>query len=147
MGILGANIPPLVYVLMIGETVLACVFAATLLWARKHHGRRHHCVTLAAFLVDVLLFKPLMISRAADGSNAYFPWPGSNILIHLTAAGAVTVLGIIVIVIGLRKVIRKEKKMLMPPKGKRHKTLGYVFLAAWYLTYAIGVVIFLVNWG
>lgn len=144
---LGPNIPAVVDFLMIGETALAVVFAASFVLSRRHLGRYHHFATIGAFLADMVLFKPLMLLRAADGSNGFLPWGGTNVMPHLIAAVIVAALGVVAIYIGLRKVIRKEKKMFMPPKGKRHRLIGYAFLVAWYATYAIGIIIYLANWG
>ncbi len=147
MGLLGPNIPPIVDFLAIGETALAAILVASFLLARMHKGRIHHYVMIGAFSVDLLLFKPVMFYRAMDGSNGFFPWNGTHVLIHFIAAMTVAALGLAAIYLGFRRVIRREKKMFLPPKGKKHRLVGYAFLVAWFLSYIIGILIYLNNWG
>lgn len=142
MGLFGPSIPAISEIMLIGETAVAAVLIISWVLARKHKGSLHHCLMLGAFLADLLIFKPLMIVRAADGSVGYFPWDGSSILIHLAISALVAVIGIYAIIIGLKNVVRKEKKMFLPPKGKMHRVVGGIFMVAWFATYAIGLWLF-----
>jgi len=146
MGIITPNTPLAVDAVLIGETVLAALFVVALLMARKHRGREHHLILLGVFLVDELLLKPIMISRALDGTNGSFPWNGTAVLPHLALAIAMTLLGIVTIFIGFKRSVRKGKKMFLPPKGKMHKLIGYAFVASWFASYVVGLWIFSSNW-
>ena len=69
MGIFGANVPLLVDLNLLGETVLAILMVTALLLAAAHKGHIHHYLMLTVFTVDLLVFKPIMFSLAFNGSN------------------------------------------------------------------------------
>jgi uncharacterized membrane protein YozB (DUF420 family) len=146
MGIFAPNAPAVVEVILIGETLVAALLIIAVILGSKHRGYHHHYIMLSAFLLDELIFKPLMMIRATDGSNSYFPWDGTAILPHLILSIVMTLLGIIVIFLGYRHYAKKEKKMFMPPKGKIHKLIGAAFVTSWVASYIVGLWIFATTW-
>jgi uncharacterized membrane protein YozB (DUF420 family) len=141
------NPPLVVMVMLIGETVLAGILVISLFLAAKHRGLPHHYLMISVFLIDMVVFKPLMISKAIDGSNGSFPWDGTNILGHLLISIGVAALGAISILVGFRSAIRKGSRMFLPPAGLIHRILGSAFLVAWTATYLTGLVLYASNWG
>jgi uncharacterized membrane protein YozB (DUF420 family) len=146
MGIFGANVPLLVDVNLLGESILAILLVVALLLAALHKGHIHHYLMLAAFALDLVVFKPIMFSLALNGSNGLFPWEGSQILLHLIVSTIVAVLGLVAIYLGFRKVVRKDGKMLMPRTGRVHRIAGAAFIGLWLATYFIGLYIFVNVW-
>ena len=84
---------------------------------------------LAAFVPDLLVFKPPMYARATTAWGS-FPWGGTGIALHLVLPAIAGVLGVIVVVLGFKYRTKKDPKMFMSPKDRLHKTLGQLFLAA-----------------
>ena len=146
MGIFGANVPLLVDLNLLGETILAILLVVALFMAAAHKGDVHHYLMLAVFTVDLLVFKPIMFSLAFDGSNGLFPWEGSSILLHLIISSIVAALGLLAIYLGFRKVVRRGGKMFMPKQGRVHRIIGALFIALWLITYIIGLFIFFRAW-
>lgn len=127
--------------MFVGEAALLTVFVVAWALARLHKGSHHHYVMLSAFLVDAVVFKPLMLSRALSVYGSY-PWPGTSIAFHFYLDIVVLVLGVSNIVLGFKFRTRKGGRMFMPPKGKVHRWLGYAFIAFWIFTFIAGVRIF-----
>jgi len=141
VGLFGAQVPTVVALMFIGETALLAIFLAAWVLGRLHKGRYHHYVMLAAFAADMLVFKPLMITRALQ-VYGHYPWPGTSISLHLYLDVAVIVLGLVSIYYGFKFRIRKGVKMFLPPKGRMHKWVGYLFIALWIATFVLGIRIF-----
>ncbi|UCE91087.1 MAG: DUF420 domain-containing protein [Methanobacteriota archaeon] len=140
--------PPLVVmVMLIGETILAVTLVTSLLLAAKHRGIQHHYLMISVFIIDMVVFKLLMISKAVDGSNGSFPWDGTNILGHLLMSIGVAFLGGMSILLGLRNVIRRDSRMFLPPSGKLHRVFGSAFIVLWIAAYLTGLVLYANNWG
>ena len=83
MNLFGATVAPIVGFLLFGEIVILAALVIAFLMARMHRGREHHYIMLAAFLADLLVFKPLMLSRASAAWGSY----RSTKLTHLSHAG------------------------------------------------------------
>ena len=147
MGLFAPSEPAIVDAIMIGEMIIAILLIVAFAFARKHKGVHHHYIMLSAFLLDELIFKPLMTMRAIDGSNGNFPWEGTAILPHLILSIAMTILGIVTIFLGFKRVVKKDRKMFMPPKGKIHRIVGRTFILTWIASYMIGLWVFVVTWG
>jgi uncharacterized membrane protein YozB (DUF420 family) len=141
VGLLGAQVPSVVALMFIGEAAMLAVFIVAWLLGRLHKGKYHHYVMLAAFATDMLVFKPLMTTRALEVFGP-FPWPGTSISLHLYLDLAVTVLGFVSIYYGFKFRIKKGGKMFLPPKGRMHKWAGYLFIAFWIATFVLGIRIF-----
>jgi len=142
MNLFGATVAPVVGFLLFGEIVILAALVIAFLMARMHRGREHHYIMLAAFLADLLVFKPLMLSRASAVGGSY-PWEGTRIVPHLLISLLTAVLGVATVYLGFRYRVKKERKMFLPPKGKLHRIVGALFLVLWSATFAIGLVIFL----
>lgn len=142
MAIFGAGIPLISELTLIGETAIAALLILSFILARKHKGLFHHYLMLVAFLADVLIFKIIMITRAFNGELGSFPWGEIVILPHLIISVAVSAVGAVAIINGFKFVLRKNKKMFMPPKGKMHKLLGRIFLISWFVAYLFGIIVF-----
>ena len=127
--------------MFIGESVLLAAFIFAWALARRHKGKHHHYVMLGAFLLDILAFKPLMIARAFDVYGPY-PWSGTGISSHFFLDIAVVVFGVSSVVLGFKFRVKKAGKMFLPPKGRSHKWLGYLFIALWVATFALGIRVF-----
>jgi uncharacterized membrane protein YozB (DUF420 family) len=140
--LLGATVEPIVAFFMIGEISILVALVVAFLLARLHKGRAHHYLMLAVFGADLLVFKPLMYMRASSAWGS-FPWEGTRIAIHLALSVVAAILGVVVVVLGFRYRIKRDSKMLMPPKGRMHRILGRLFIASWGLAYLMGVVIYL----
>jgi len=133
---------PIVAFFLLGEAgVLAALVLAYFL-GRYHKGRAHHYLMLVAFLADVLVFKPLMYTRAGIAWGS-FPWEGTRIAPHLFLSAAAAVIGLVVVVLGFKFRIKKGTKMFMPPKRKLHKILGLLFIAVWSVAFVSGLLIFI----
>lgn len=141
MELFGTDIAPAVAFMLIGEMAVFAVFVCAWALARLRKGRYHHYLMLTAFLTDELVFKPLMTLRALDVYGPY-PWPGTSIAPHLWLDIGVTALGVASIVAAFKFRVKKEKKMFMPPKGRIHRLLGYLFILLWAATLVSGVRIF-----
>jgi hypothetical protein len=141
VGLFGAQVPSAVALMFIGETALLAVFLVAWMLGRLHKGMYHHYVMLAAFATDMLVFKPLMITRALDVYGPY-PWSGTSISFHLYLDLAVMVLGLLSFYYGFKFRIKKNGKMFLPPKGRMHKWVGYLFIAFWVATFVLGIWIF-----
>ena len=139
--LLGAELAPVVAFMLIGEIAVFAVFVCAWVLARLHKGRYHHYVMLAAFLTDELVFKPLMTLRALEVYGPY-PWPGTNIAPHLWLDIGVTALGVATVVAAFRFRVKKKGNMFMPPKGRIHRLLGYLFISLWAATLVLGIRIF-----
>jgi uncharacterized membrane protein YozB (DUF420 family) len=122
MGIFAENVPWMVDLNLLGESMLAI------------------------FTLDLLVFKPIMFSLAFDGSNGLFPWEGSSILLHLIVSSIVAALGFLTIYLGFRKVVQKAGRMYMPKQGRVHRVVGAFFIFLWLTTYVIGLYIFIKIW-
>jgi uncharacterized membrane protein YozB (DUF420 family) len=142
LDLFGATVAPIVAFFLFGELAVLAALAAAFVLARMHRGSTHHYLMLTAFLVDLLVFKPLMFSRASSVWGSY-PWDGTRIAPHLLISVCAAILGGSAVVLGFKYRIKKGSKMFMPPKGRRHKIIGYIFLAVWSATFAVGLVIFL----
>ena len=143
--IFGMTLEPIVVFFLLGELGVLVALAIAYSLARYHKGTAHHYLMLAAFLADLLVFKPLMYSRAGTAWGA-FPWDGTRIAPHLFVAALAGAIGVIDILLGFKYRVKKGPKMFMPPKGRLHRTLGLLFLAAWSVAFVIGLVIFLETW-
>ena len=141
VNLFGAQVPSAVALMLMGETVLLAIFLGAWVLAKLHKGRDHHYVMLGAFAFDVLVFKPLMISRAFRVFGP-FPWSGTSISLHLYLDLVVAVLGVASIYLGFKYRVKKGAKMFLPPKGRMHKWTGYLFVALWVATFVLGVKIF-----
>ena len=95
---------------------------------------------ISVFVVDQLVFKPFMISRALSIWGPY-PWSGTQIVYHMYLDVAVAILGVANIYLGFRYRIKRDRRMYMPAKGKIHRYIGALFIIAWILTYALGVLV------
>ncbi len=146
MGIFGANVPLLVDLNLLGESILAFLLLVALFMAAVHKGHIHHYLMPVVFTLDLLVFKPIMFSLAFDGSNGLFPWEGSSILLHLIISSIVAALGLLAIYLGFRKVVKNAGKMFMPKQGRVHRIVGAIFILLWLITYVIGLFIFLRTW-
>lgn len=142
MNLFGATVAPIVGFLLFGEIVILAALVIAFLMARIHRGREHHYIMLAAFLADLLVFKPLMLSRASSAWGSY-PWEGTRIAPHLLISILTATLGAAAVYMGFRYRVKKERKMFLPPKGKLHRMVGVLFLVLWSATFAVGLVIFL----
>jgi uncharacterized membrane protein YozB (DUF420 family) len=127
--------------MLVGEAVLLTAYVTAWVLARKHRGRHHHFVMLSSFALDMLVFKPLMLSRAI-GTYGSYPWPGTNIAIHFWFDVLVAILGVLTIYLAFRFRVKKNKKMFMPPKGRIHRTAGYAFIVLWVSTFVLGIWLF-----
>jgi uncharacterized membrane protein YozB (DUF420 family) len=146
MGIFGANVPLLVDVNLLGESILAVLLVLAFVLAATHKGRVHHYLMLAVFALDLVVFKPIMFSLALNGSNGLFPWEGSQILPHLIVSSIVAVLGLVAIYLGFRNFVMKNGNMYMPRPGRVHRVMGASFIVLWLTTYVIGLYIFISIW-
>lgn len=146
MGIFAANVPWMVDLNLLGESILAIILIVAFFLAAFHKGHLHHYLMLSVFTLDLLVFKPIMLSLAFDGSNGLFPWEGSSILPHLIVSSIVAVLGLLAIYLGFRKVVRKDGRMFMPRQGRVHRVIGASFILLWLTTYVIGLAIFVNVW-
>ena len=143
VNLFGTEVAPVVAFILVGEIVILAVFVGAWILARLHRGRHHHYVMWAAFLVDMLVFKPLMISRAFEVYGPY-PWPGTGIPIHFWLDAGVVVVGVASFVTAYKYRVKKNGKMFLPRKGRIHKLLGYLFIILWAATLAEGIRIFAV---
>jgi len=142
VNLFGATVEPIVAFFLLGELGVLVALVAAYLLGRFHKGRAHHYLMLVAFLADLLVFKPLMYSRASSAWGS-FPWDGTRIAPHLILSASAGAIGAIDVLLGFKYRIKKGPKMFMPPKGKLHRTLGLLFLAVWSVAFVIGLVIFL----
>jgi len=138
---LGSDIEWVVLFALFGEAAVLAALLVGYVLARRHMGKRHHSLMLGAFVVDEAVFKPLMTFRALDVWGG-FPWPGTAVVAHLVANSAAVTLAVAAIALGFRHRIERDGRMLMPPQGRLHRWLGRAFLAAWTVTFVIGVSIF-----
>jgi len=141
VNLFGAEVAPIIVFMFLGEMALIAAFATAWVLARRHKGKYHHFVMLSSFAIDLLVFKPLMITRALN-VYGHYPWHGTNIAVHFWLDVVVAVLGVSTIIMAFRHRIKKNGKMFMPPKGKIHRLLGYAFLAFWAITFIVGVRLF-----
>lgn len=146
MGIFGENVPWIVDLNLLGESMLAILLISALVLAALHKGHLHHYIMLTVFAVDLLVFKPIMIMLATDGSNGLYPWEGSSILPHLIVSATVAALGFLTIYLGFKKVLRKGGRMYMPKQGRIHRIIGATFIILWLATYVVGLMIFYNAW-
>jgi len=142
MDLFGASVAPIVAFFLLGELAVLVTLIVAIILARLHKGSIHHYLVLIAFLSDSLLFKPLMLSRASSAWGSW-PWDGTRIAPHLLVSIVAAVLGVLAVVLGFRYRVKKGSKMFLPPKGKLHRTIGWLFLVLWLLTFTVGIVIFL----
>ncbi len=141
--IFGISMPTEIAVSVVVEIILAGVFAIALVLAITHRGFYHHWIMLSAFLVDELLAKPIMVQRFMDGVLGDYPYSATSGLAHIGLSVVATVAGIVTIALGFKFRTRKERKMFLPPKGKRlHLVSGAVFFSSWYLAFILGMRIF-----
>jgi uncharacterized membrane protein YozB (DUF420 family) len=142
LNLFGATVSPIVAFFLLGELSVLIVLVAAFIMARLHKGSTHHYLMLSAFLADILVFKPLMFSRASTVYGS-FPWDGTRLAPHFLIAASVAIIGACTVVLGFKYRVKKGSKMFMPPKGKLHRIVGALFLILWSATFAIGLVIFL----
>lgn len=141
--LLGVVMPDIVAFFLIGELAVFAVIVAAFVLARLHRGRHHHYVMLAAFLVDMVVFKPLMTARAFSGVWGEYPWSGTSILPHMVLDSLALVAGLGAIFLGFRYRVKKDANMFMPPEGKMHRWLGRAFIVLWTITLLGGLRIFM----
>jgi len=134
-------VPFVVAFMFVGEAALLIAYIVAWACARLHYGKRHHYVMLSSFALDMLVFKPIMISRAFRVYGSY-PWPGSSIALHFWLDAAVAVLGLLTIYFAFRFRTVRDRKMFMPPKGRVHRRLGIAFIILWIATFIVGVRVF-----
>ena len=142
MDLFGATVAPIVAFFLFGELAILAALVVAFVLARMHKGSVHHYMMLTAFLADLLVFKPLMFSRASSVWGSY-PWDGTRIAPHLLISVVAAVLGASSVVLGFKYRIKKGPKMFLPPKGKLHRVAGALFLVLWSATLVIGLIIFL----
>lgn len=142
VSLFGVQMPFQSAVLLVGESVVAALFVAAVLFAARHKGTYHHYLILSGFLVDELVMKPLMYQRLALGVLGSFPYTGTVGLWHVSLSVAATVLGIATIYLGFRNRVKKGGKMFLPPKGRVHRYVGALYLASWAATLLLGLRIF-----
>ena len=98
---------------------------------------------LAAFLMDVLVFKSLMSMRAFGDVWGGYPWSGTSILRHMVLDTITLVVGIATIYLGFKYRVKRENKMFMPPARKKiHRVVGTSFIILWLVTLVVGISIF-----
>ena len=136
----GAQLPVAAVFFLFGQGLLLSALVVAYILARKHKGREHHYLMISIFLVDQLVFKPLMISRALSIWGPY-PWSGTQLVYHMYLDIAVAILGVANIYLGFRYRIKKDRRMYMPAKGKIHRYVGVFFIIAWIVTYASGALV------
>ena len=141
MDIFGATVEPIVALFLLGELGVLVGLVVAFFLGRFHKGRAHHYLMLVAFLADLLVFKPLMYSRAVSVWGP-FPWEGTRIAPHLVLSALAGAAGAVAIILGFKYRIKKGPKMLMPPKGRLHRRLGWVFLVVWSAALIVGILIF-----
>ena len=129
--------------MLVGEIAVFAAFTVGYVLARLRRGTYHHYLMFGAFAADLLVFKPLMFSRAYGGAWGGPPWEGTGILLHLVLDTVTFVVGVAAIYLGFRHRLRKDGRMFMPPKGKMHRWLGRAFVVLWALTLLGGLRIFL----
>lgn len=137
----GATVEPIVALFLLGEIGILVALVVAFFLGRTHKGTAHHYLMFSAFLADLLVFKPLMLSRASSAWGPY-PWDGTRIAPHLFLSVVAALLGALVVVLGFRHRVKKGPSMFLPPKGRLHKVVGWVFLAVWLLAFVLGIVIF-----
>ncbi len=137
----GTEVEPVVALMFIGEIAIMAVFVGAWALARLHRGKHHHYVMWAAFLTDMLLFKPLMMARALEAYGPY-PWPGTGILLHFVLDAGVVAVGVSSILTAYKFRVKKNGKMFLPRKGRVHRLLGYLFILLWTATFIGGIRIF-----
>ncbi len=142
MDLFGATVAPIVAFFLFGELAILVMLLLSFVLARRHKGSTHHYLTLAAFLADIIVFKPLMLSRASSAWGS-FPWEGTRILPHLAISLSAAVLGAFAIFLGFKHRVRKGSRMFLPPKGKLHKRIGLLFIVVYAIALAVGLVIFI----
>lgn len=141
---LGVLMPTEIAVSVVLEIDLAAVFAAALPLAVVHRGFYHHWLMLSGFLADELVAKPIMVMRFMDGVLGDYPYSATSGLGHIILSVIATVSGVVTIALGLKFRTKKKRKMFLPPKGKRlHMVSGVMFFVSWFLTFALGMRIFL----
>jgi len=130
-------------VVLIGEAAVAAVIVVAFVLARLHKGKYHHWLMLTAFASDFLVFKMIMAVKLVDGNYGTFPWDIHwAILPHVLAAVATTVFAIGAILLAFKHYTKKDGKMLLPPKGRKHRWLGRLFIISWWASTVLGYVIF-----
>jgi hypothetical protein len=129
-------------VLLVGESIIAVLFIVAVVLAALHKGTYHHYLVLSGFLLDELVFKPLMYQRLSLGVLGSFPYEATAGLPHIALSSVATVLGIVTIYLGFRYRTKKGWRMFMPPKGRIHRYIGASYLIAWAVTMVIGLRIF-----
>src|SRR4030042_5351250 len=139
----GVFMPGEVGISLVLEIAVAVLLALALFMAATHRGPSHHWIMLAAFLVDDLIAKPIMVQRLTLGVFGDFPYSSTSGLVHISLSIITTVSGIIAIYLGFRYRVKKDGKMFMPPRGRIHKIFGAVFYASWYLAFLLGMRVFL----
>ena len=140
--LLGVKVPSVVALALIGEIVVLAALVTAVLMAHAHRGRDHHYLILVAFLFDLLVLKPIMLSRIAGNIYGAYPWDGTLILPHVFMEPISTVSGAVTIFLGFKHRTKKDGKMFMPPKGRMHRIVGLVFIVSWTLTFILGMMIF-----
>jgi len=141
--LLGAELEPIVAMVIVGETLLAVLFPVAIVFAARHKGLMHHYVMLTAFLVDALLLKMIMVARLMDGAWGEFPWTYFDTMLpHVLAATASDVLGVLTIYLGFRHRVRNAKGMFLPARGMMHRVSGAMFIISWYTSLILGMSVF-----
>ena len=144
----GLSVPEEAVRLVVLELALGAVLAASFLMAVLRKGTWHHWMMLAAYALDELVAKPLMVQRLSLGVVGDFPYDGTVALPHLALSVTATVFGLITIILGFRFRVKKERKMFMPAKGKKiHRLTGVIFLVAWFASLALGTRMFFLFYG
>jgi len=141
--VFGSDVPAIVAVMLFGEIAVFCVYLVAVLFAAVHRGKPHHYMMLAAFLTDILVFKPLMSMRAFGDVWGGYPWSGTSILRHMVLDTITLVVGIATIYLGFKYRVKRENKMFMPPARKKiHRVVGTSFIILWLVTLVVGISIF-----
>ncbi|MGQ9588044.1 MAG: hypothetical protein ACUVT7_06675, partial [Thermoplasmata archaeon] len=111
----GSDVPATATAMLFGEVAVFCAYLVAVLLAAVHRGKHHHCVMLAAFLTDVLVFKPVMSMRAFGDVWGGYPWSGTSILRHVVLNALTLVAGITAIDRGFKYLAKREGKRFTPP--------------------------------
>ncbi len=145
----GVLLPLFAVEVIVGEIIVAVLIATALFLAITHRGRYHHWVLPAAYFIDVLLVKPIMISRITTGVFGSFPYFNTLGFPHVMLAILTAALGAVTIYLGFRFRIynKKNKKMYLKAKGRIHRFFGAAFVVSWAITLAYGLRIAMTFYG